>query len=78
MLRLTLTMDARASAWVSVSAGGRRVGETLVGPHAVKATFEIPAANLFRGDNPIQLDCIEGAKVLPRLLRVELSQPRSE
>lgn len=78
MLRLTLTVDARESAWISVSAGGRRVGEALVGPHAVQATFEIPATSLFRGDNPIQLDCIEAARVLPRLLRVEMSQPRSE
>lgn len=77
-LRLILTIDARTSAWLSVSAGGLRVGEALVGPQAVQATFEIPATSLFRGDNLIQLDCVEAGKALPRLLRVEMAQPRAE
>ncbi|MEO5761826.1 MAG: hypothetical protein ABIR28_05880 [Vicinamibacteria bacterium] len=75
-LRMTLTMDARASAWITVLARGHRVGEVLVGPQAVQATFEIPAAQLFRGDNPIELRCEKAAATLPRILRLELAEAR--
>lgn len=73
-LTLTLTVDARESAWVSVSAGGERVGEVLVGPQAVEATFEIAGDRLFRGDNPIELRCEKAETALPRILRIGLRQ----
>lgn len=75
-LRMTLTMDARESAWITVLAGGRPVGEALVGPQAVQVTVEIPPAGLFRGDNPIELRCEKAATARPRLLRLELAQPK--
>ncbi len=75
-LTLTLTIDARESAWISVFAGGSRVGEALVGPQAVRATFEVPEAKLFRGDNPIELRCEKAATALPRILRLELAQAK--
>ncbi len=75
-LTLTLTIDARESAWISVLAGGSRVGEALVGPQTVRVTFEVPAAKLFRGDNPIELHCEKAASALPRILRMELAQPK--
>ncbi len=75
-LRMTLTMDARESAWMTVLADGRRVGEALVGPQPIQVTFEIPPANLFRGDNPIELHCEKAATARPRLLRLELAQPK--
>jgi hypothetical protein len=74
-LRITLTMDARASTWVSVLALKERVGEVLVGPQAVSATFEVPASLLFRGDNPIELHCEKTNGAMPRVLRIELSHP---
>ncbi|MBK5255388.1 MAG: hypothetical protein JJE39_05095 [Vicinamibacteria bacterium] len=74
-LNLTLTVDARESAWITVLAAGERIGEVLVGPQAVKATFEIPATNLRRGDNPIELRCEKAPTALPRLLGLELRQP---
>lgn len=73
-LTLALTMDAETSAWVTVMAGSNRLGEILVGPQAVRAAFEIPAANLFRGDNPIELRCDKAASAVPRVVRIELSQ----
>jgi len=73
-LRLTLTMDARDSAWVTVLAGGAKAGEALIGPQAVALTVEIPKERLFRGDNVIGLQCEKAATVLPRILRVEMSQ----
>jgi hypothetical protein len=72
-LRLTLTLDARTSTWMSVSAGGEKMGEALIGPEAVAVTIEIPAAKLFRGDNPITLDCAEAPAAVPRLLRIEIA-----
>ena len=70
-----MTIEAHESAWVEVLAAGTRVGEILVGPQAVKATFEIPAGSLRRGDNRIELRCEKAPTALPRLLRLELSQP---
>ena len=52
------------------------MGEALVGPQAVRVTFEVPAAKLFRGDNPIELGCEKAASALPRILRMELAQPK--
>ena len=75
-LRMTLRLDARESAWISMFAGGAKGGEALVGPQAVQATFEIPARALFKGDNPIELRCDKAASAGPRILRIELSQPR--
>ncbi|GEM_PF-1080001 len=72
-LRVTATMDARASAWVTFLAGGRKVGEALIGPQAVAVTLDIAADRLFRGDNPIELQCEEAATVAPRLLRLEIA-----
>lgn len=72
-LRLTLTLDARASTWMTVSAGGEKMGEALIGPQAVTVTLEIPAAKLFRGDNPLVLDCAEAPTAVPRLLRLEIA-----
>jgi hypothetical protein len=74
-LTLTLTIDARESAWIQVFSSGERVGEVLVGPQAVNATFVIPAVGLRRGDNPVQLQCEKATTALPRILRIELSQP---
>lgn len=74
-LKLALTVDARESAWISVLSQGKRVGEVLVGPQAVQATFEIPASLLRRGDNPIELRCEKASTALPRFVRLELSQP---
>jgi hypothetical protein len=75
-LAMTLTMDARESAWIGAFAGKERVGEALVGPQAVQVTFRIPGARVFRGDNPIELRCERAATALPRILRLELSQAR--
>lgn len=72
-LRLTLTMDARASTWMTISAGGEKVGEALIGPEAVAVSLEIPAERLFRGDNPIVLDCADAPTAVPRLLRLEIA-----
>ncbi len=72
--RLTLTLDARESAWIKLEANGQAVGEALIGPQAVRASFEIPALSLFRGDNPISLVCDKAKTALPRILRLELSQ----
>jgi hypothetical protein len=68
-------MDARESAWVTFRAGGSKVGEALVGPQAVEVTLAIDAPRLFRGDNPIELACDKGTTAMPRILRLELSQP---
>lgn len=73
-LKLSLTIDARESAWITLLAGGRRAGEVLVGPQAVQATFEIPVDQLRRGDNAIELRCEKASTALPRLLRIELNQ----
>jgi hypothetical protein len=75
-LKLSLTVDARESAWITLLSEGARVGEVLVGPRAVQATFEIPATRLRRGDNPIELRCEKAQAARPRFLRLELSQPR--
>ena len=72
-LTLTMTMDARESAWIAVLAGTSHLGEALIGPETVQATFKIPAASLFRGDNPIVLLCEKAAAAVPRILRIELS-----
>ena len=42
----------------------------------VRATFEVPEAKLFRGDNPIELRCEKAVSALPRILRMELNQPK--
>ena len=73
-LTVMLSLDARTSAWVSMRAGGLKIGEALVGPQSVQATFEVPARALFRGDNEVELRCDKGAIAEPRLLRIELSQ----
>ena len=73
-LRVMLSLDALTSAWVSMYAGGLKIGEALVGPQSVQATFEVPARALFRGDNEIELRCDKGAIAEPRLLRIALSQ----
>jgi hypothetical protein len=70
---LTLTLDARESAWVTVSAGGKKVGEALAGPQVVRVTLEVPASLIVPGDNLVELSCPTPA-VRPRLLRVELRQ----
>ena len=74
-LLATLTMDARESAWVTFLVGGRKVGEALVGPQAVAVSLDITPEKLFRGDNPMMLQCENAAVALPRLLRLELTQP---
>ncbi|MEO8499708.1 MAG: hypothetical protein ABI565_02245, partial [Vicinamibacteria bacterium] len=74
-LLVTLTMDARESAWVTFRAGGRKVGEALVGPQAVLVTLDITGNKLFRGDNPVELHCDKGVIAMPRLLHIELQQP---
>ncbi len=75
-LTMTLTIDARESAWIAAFAGKARVGEALVGPQAVQVTFRIPGARLFRGDNPIELRCEKAAIAMPRILRMELTQAK--
>ncbi len=72
-LRVTATMDARESAWVTFLAGGRKVGEALIGPQPVAITLDIAADRLFRGDNRIELQCEEAVTVGPRLLRLEIT-----
>jgi hypothetical protein len=72
-LSIRVTMDARESAWVTFLAGGRKVGEALVGPQAVTVTLDVSAALLFRGDNPLEMRCEKAGTALPRLLRLELS-----
>lgn len=72
-LKVTATMDAKQSAWVTFQAGGRKVGEALIGPQAVAVTLDIAADQLFRGDNPIELQCEEALSVVPRLLRLDLA-----
>ncbi len=74
---IRVTMDARESAWVTFLSGGRKVGEALVGPQAVTVTLDVSAALLFRGDNPIEMRCEKAGTALPRLLRLELNQPRA-
>jgi hypothetical protein len=74
-LLIKARMDARESAWVTFRAGGTKVGEALVGPQAVEVTLAVDPERLFRGDNPIELKCDKGATAMPRLLRLELSQP---
>jgi len=76
-LSIRVTMDARESAWVTFLSGGRKVGEALVGPQAVTVTLDVSAALLFRGDNPIEMRCEKAGTALPRLLRLELNQPRA-
>ena len=75
-VKVKLTIDARESAWISVLAGGSQVGEALVGPQAVEATFELPAGSVFRGDNKIELRCEKARVALPRILRLELIQAK--
>jgi hypothetical protein len=75
-LAVTLTMDARESAWITFLAGGVKVGEALIGPQAVAVTLDVSGARLFRGDNPIEVRCEKAATALPRILRLELSQPK--
>ena len=74
-LLVTLTIDAKESAWVTLLAGGKKVGEALVGPQAVAVTLNLAADRLFRGDNPIELRCDKGVTAMPRLLRIEIQQP---
>ena len=64
-------MDARESVWVTFVARGRKVGEALIGPQAVAVTLDIAPDRLFRGDNPIELQCENAAAAVPRLLRLE-------
>ncbi len=71
---MRLTMDARESAWVTFSSGGRKVGEALIGPQPVKVTLDIAGDRLFRGDNPLELHCDKGFTAMPRLLRIEIEQ----
>lgn len=70
-VRVRATMDARESAWVTFFAGGGKVGEALIGPQAVSVTLDIAADRLFRGDNPIELQCEKAVTAVPRLLRLE-------
>lgn len=70
-IRVTATMDARESVWVTFVARGRKVGEALIGPQAVAVSLDIPPDRLFRGDNPIELQCEKAAAAGPRLLRLE-------
>ena len=70
-IRVTATMDARESVWVTFVARGRKVGEALIGPQAVAVTLDIAPDRLFRGDNPIELQCENAAAAVPRLLRLE-------
>ena len=76
-LAIKATMDARESVWVTFLAGGSKVGEALVGPQAVAVTLDIGGSRLFRGDNPIEMRCEKARTALPRILRLELSQPRA-
>ena len=70
---LTLTLDARESGWITFSVGGKKVGEALTGPQAVRVTLEIPGALIRPGDNLVELDSSTPA-ALPRLLRMEVRQ----
>ena len=72
-VQVRATMDARESAWVTFFAGGGKVGEALIGPQAVSVTLDIAADRLFRGDNPIELQCEKAATAVPRILRLEFS-----
>lgn len=72
-VRVTATMDARESVWVTFLAGGRKVGEALIGPQAVAVTLDIAPDRLFRGDNPLELQCEKATAAAPRLLRLEFS-----
>ena len=74
-LEIKATLDARESVWITFLAGGSKVGEALVGPQAVAVTLDIGGTRLFRGDNPIEMRCERAATALPRILRLELSQP---
>jgi hypothetical protein len=74
-LKVTLTMDAGASVWITFLSGGSKVGEALVGPQAVAVSLDIGPSKLFRGDNSIELRCEKVARASPRILRIELSQP---
>ena len=74
-LAIKATMDARESVWVTFLAGGSKVGEALVGPQAVAVTLDVGGARLFRGDNPIEMRCEKARTALPRILRLELTQP---
>ena len=74
-LAIKATMDARESVWVTFLAGGSKVGEALVGPQAVTVTLDVGGARLFRGDNPIEMRCEKARTALPRILRLELTQP---
>jgi hypothetical protein len=74
-LQMTLTMDARAAAWITFLAGGSKVGEALVGPEAIAVTLDVGGAKLFRGDNPIELRCEKAGTALPRILRIQMVQP---
>ena len=76
-LTVSLTMDARESAWISLFAGGRQAGEALIGPQAVQMTFDLAPSSLFRGDNPIELRCVKAATALPRILRLQFSQAQA-
>ena len=77
-MRVTMIIDARESAWFAVLAGTSHLGEVLIGPQAVRATFEIPARSLFRGDNALGLLCEKAATAVPRILRIELSMAARE
>ena len=70
-IRVTATMDAKESVWITFLAGGRKVGEALIGPQAVAVTLDIAPDRLFRGDNPIELLCEKAGAAGPRLLRLE-------
>jgi len=72
-VRVTATMDARESVWITFLAGGRKVGEALIGPQAVAVTLDIAPDRLFRGDNPIELQCENAVAAVPRLLRLEFT-----
>jgi hypothetical protein len=73
-LWLKATMDARESVWITVLAGGRKLGEALVGPQAVAWSLEVPGDVLVRGDNVIELRCEKAATAMPRILQLKLSQ----
>jgi len=74
-LLVNATLDARESVWITFLKDGSKLGEALVGPQVVTVTLEIPGDRVFRGDNPIELRCERANTALPRLLRLELSQP---
>ena len=75
-IRVTATMDARESVWITFVAGGRKVGEALIGPQAVAVTLDLAPDRLFRGDNPIELHCEKAVDAAPRLLRLEFTPAR--